>query len=31
MTYLETVKSKNGQIYAEDPFSNGAAQMYIYL
>ena len=30
MTYLETIKSKNGQIYPEDPFSHGAAHLKFY-
>ena len=27
MTYLETIKSQNGQLYPEDPFSHGAAHI----
>ena len=28
MTYLETIKSYNGQIYPEDTFSHVAAHLY---
>ena len=28
MTFLEIIKSQNGQIYPEEPFSHGAAQLF---
>ena len=31
MTYLETIKSQNGQIYPEDTFSHVAAHIYSYV
>ena len=30
MTYLETIKSQNCQIYPEDPFSHVAAHLYVF-
>ena len=31
MTCLKVTESQNGQIYAEDTFSHGAAHIYIYI